>query len=274
MWTKTLGEATLWRLRHLVLRAPGLDRPAHGPRAQAPGPGEIRTLGPVHGWQHLQSWSWACVCPSSVPSSFCPTEPMIIPTLKTSIRLVPLAQKGPPASRPRREPQKAQHSCAKWVGAGPVRQARSKLKWKECTARSQIWVRFPTLTPSRHSANMYVLGWPRGPAAHGTHVEPALWQNASWSPPPRPGLPPAPRQKPTSAPPRLPCSKGSVWISVPATIHSTRFLTESTAGREGPAVGLGGAASGTGFLRRPGRPALQRVSECRAWTLCCSGIGH
>lgn len=168
MWTKTLGEATLWRLRHLVLRAPGLDRPAHGPRAQAPGPGEIRTLGPVHGWRHLQSWSWACVCPSSVPSSFCPTEPIIIPTLKTSIRLVPLAQKGPPASRPRREPQKAQHSCAKWVGAGPVRQARSKLKWKECTARSQTWVRFPTLTPSRHSANMYVLGWPQGPAAHST----------------------------------------------------------------------------------------------------------
>lgn len=93
-------------------------------------------------------------------------------------------------------------------------------------------------------------------------------------PSPRPGLPPAPRQKPTSVRLRLPCSKGSVWISVPATIHSTRFLTESTAGREGPAVGLGGAASGTGFLRRPGRPALQRVSECRAWTLCCSGIGH
>lgn len=39
-------------------------------------------------------------------------------------------------------------------------------------------------------------------------------------------------------------------------------------------MGLGGTASGTGCLSRAGWPVLQCVSECRAWTLCCRGIGH
>lgn len=163
--------------------------------------------------------------------------------MKTSIRLVPLAQKGPPASRARREPQKAQHCECKVHGALKPRgracpASEKQVKMERMHSFESDLGSVPN-SDTFQALHKHVFMLSRGPAAHGTHMEPALWQAMPWSPPPSPGLPPAPRQKPTSVLSRLPCSKGSVWISVPASMRSTRFLSESTGWR--------GASRGAGW---------------------------